>query len=316
MLNDLYFYQYRICCYNDYMKDPVHLIARMPEGHYVVAISGGVDSMVLLDMLAGQTKCTFVVAHVDHGIRSDSYQDYVLVQEAARQYRQKFYGCRVSLGSAASEAIARKVRYDFLLSVQQREGADGIITAHHQDDMVESVILQIARGTYRKGLSPLGNQNIVRPLLVYTKEQLKTYATNQAIKWREDSTNSDMAYTRNRLRASISASDSNAVARADLLEITQNMAIQNRSIDSEFLQLEAWLLDSDAIVRWKFAQLPHAVSMDYVAFYLRSRGVQFDSRLLEKLVVALKVQKPHSFVSIGVKTFIEISPKTAQLLVQ
>jgi tRNA(Ile)-lysidine synthase len=298
------------------MKAATKVIASVPKGHYVVAISGGVDSMVLLDMLVRQTTCTFVVAHVDHGIRPDSLQDYLLVQNTARHYKRRFYGCRVSLGAAASEAIARKVRYDFLLSVQQREGADGLMTAHHQDDMVESVILQVARGTYRKGLSPLRHQNIVRPLLTYTKEQLKTYATDHAIKWREDSTNSDTTYTRNRLRVSLSNDNSNKAAHTELLDITQTMSIQNQTIDKELLRLESWLLESDAIVRWKFAQLPHAVARDYVAFYLRNRGVQFDSKLIEKIAVALKVQKPHSRVSIGVKTFLEISSKTAQLLVQ
>lgn len=293
-------------------------ISEISAGHYVAAISGGVDSMVLLHLLAKAPHLTIAVAHMNHGIRADSAADYTLVQQTAALYGLPFYGAQIALGKSASEATARTVRYDFLYAVQKRTGSAGIITAHHQDDLIETIILQVRRGTYRQGLSPLSNTCVTRPFLSSTKAEIIEYAQAHSITWHEDSTNASALYARNKLRKQMQQNKSHgtSVARQKLLATHRVMQAQNAAINRELLALDSWLRTDLAIDRQKFALLPHIVARDYVAFFLKGQGIQYDSRYLEQLVVALKVQKPQSRVSVGVGGFVEITQKTAQLLVQ
>ena len=123
----------------------------LAPGTYIVAVSGGVDSIVLLDLLANQEKAKLIVAHFDHGIRNDSRDDRMFVQDLAVRYELPFVYDVGNLGQGASEAKAREARYTFLRGVRQAAGARSIITAHHEDDVLETAILNIMRGTGRKG---------------------------------------------------------------------------------------------------------------------------------------------------------------------
>ncbi|QQS18837.1 hypothetical protein IPL68_02130 [Candidatus Saccharibacteria bacterium] len=87
------------------------------------------------------------MAHFDHGIRPDSVEDRKLVQKLAKQYGLPFVYDRAELGAGASEAVAREARYAFLSRVKEAVGADAIITAHHEDDVLETIIINWLRGT-------------------------------------------------------------------------------------------------------------------------------------------------------------------------
>lgn len=168
---------------------------------YIVAVSGGVDSMVLLDMLVREGSHELIVAHFDHGIRTDSHKDAQFVQEIAEKYGLPFEKRREVLGKEASEALARERRYAFLRSVAAKYEAK-IITAHHLDDVVETVAINITRGTGWRGLAVM-DTDIVRPLVDTEKKELIAYANRRAIEWREDATNSSNVYLRNALRRRI-----------------------------------------------------------------------------------------------------------------
>lgn len=174
---------------------------KIKPGTYVVAVSGGVDSVVLLHQLSNQSKLKLVVAHFDHEIRPDSEDDRRFVQALAKRQGVSFEYEEGKLGSKVSEADARQKRYDFLERVRKKYRADAIVTAHHQDDVIETAIINILRGTYRKGLSSLrSNRAVVRPLLSSTKQQLYDYARHHKLKWHEDPTNTDTQYLRNYIR--------------------------------------------------------------------------------------------------------------------
>jgi tRNA(Ile)-lysidine synthetase-like protein len=128
---------------------------QLPKGRYVVAVSGGVDSVVLLDALSKLPNLELVVAHLDHGIREDSIEDRRFVASLAASYGLVFEYGEGRLGSGASEATAREARYNFLRGVKMKHDAKAIITAHHQDDLIETAILNMLRGTGRKGLTSL-----------------------------------------------------------------------------------------------------------------------------------------------------------------
>ena len=131
------------------------------------------------------------VAHYDHGIRSDSAEDRRLVQALAREYGLPFVYHSGRLGTGASEAVARQARYGFLHAVRRASAAQAVITAHHQDDVLETAILNLLRGTGRRGLGSLKSTDVVkRPLMAVSKNELLRYAEREGLRWREDSTNS------------------------------------------------------------------------------------------------------------------------------
>lgn len=167
---------------------------------YLVAVSGGIDSVVLLDMLARFKQNKLIVAHFDHGIRSDSGNDARFVEGLARQYQLPFVSRREELGERASEELARIRRYAFLRAEAKKHDAV-IVTAHHANDIIESIAINLQRGTGWRGLAVLNSRDILRPLLGFTKDELRDYALINRLEWVEDSTNASDRYLRNRLRA-------------------------------------------------------------------------------------------------------------------
>lgn len=166
----------------------------------IAAISGGIDSVVMLDKLVkSENKEQIVVAHFNHGIRHDSDLDERFVGNLAKSYGLRFETKKENLGPDASENYARARRYHFLKDVAARYGGE-IYTAHHADDLVESVIINLLRGTGWRGLVPLDNAAINRPLLSASKTDIKKYALENGLAWREDSTNLSDDYLRNRVR--------------------------------------------------------------------------------------------------------------------
>lgn len=174
---------------------------------YLVAVSGGVDSVVLLDMMVKKYGKTAVcVGHFDHGIRGEaSAADARFVQ---RLCEQKYnIRCNIGygdLGRAASEAAARSARYTFLRALAKDNNAC-IMTAHHQDDLIETIALNIQRGTGWRGLAVMGDQTIERPLLSMPKQALYHYALLHELEWVEDETNQTNIYARNRIRRQLAA---------------------------------------------------------------------------------------------------------------
>lgn len=258
-------------------------------GHYVVAVSGGVDSMALLHILAQQSDLKLVVAHLDHGIRNDSAEDRKLVQKTAEKLDIPFIYHEARLGFETSEATARKVRYDFLHKVAKDNNADGIITAHHQDDVIETAIINMLRGTGRKGLTSLGsNPDVHRPLLNVSKSDLIAYAKDQGLVWREDSTNADEKYLRNYVRHSL-VSKLDTPARLALISNLENMHNVNDELDTLLVKHLQTQSVNGAIDRQWFNHLPHNVSKEMMATWLRLNDIRdFDSKTLERLVVAAK----------------------------
>lgn len=173
-----------------------------PEpGTYVIGVSGGVDSVSLLDMLSSQTGIELIVAHFDHGMRPDSHGDEQFVAGLAKRYGLSYISERQDLGLGASEATARQARYEFLRRVQSKYTAEKIITAHHADDVVETMVINLIRGTGWRGLCSLKDtEKVIRPLLSLSKADIFSYATEHHLKWREDPTNAEQTHLRNAIR--------------------------------------------------------------------------------------------------------------------
>ena len=285
----------------------------MKPGIYVVAVSGGVDSVVLLDLLAKNPELKLVVAHFDHGIRSDSTEDRKFVEQLVRKYGLPFEYAKGKLGPKPSEALARKKRYEFLRSVQKKYQAQAIITAHHQDDLLETAIINLLRGTGRRGLSSLkSTDEIKRPLLNFTKQQLIDYAKKNNLTWYEDSTNQDETYLRNWVRHQILPKLS-ADQRSNLLGSIEKTTGLNKSIEQTINQLMAAKLANRELDRSWFNQLPHDVAKEIMVAWLRQNDLQFDRQRIKQLVIAAKTYRPGKAANISKTIVLKISKKNLAL---
>jgi tRNA(Ile)-lysidine synthetase-like protein len=266
-------------------------LASLAPCKYIVAVSGGVDSMVLLDVLTGQTGLELIVAHFNHGIRDDADEDEQLVRETAATKNLPYIYDKVRLGASASEDAARKARYDFLRRVAKDQHAT-IITAHHQDDLLETTILNLLRGTGRRGLSSLQSSEVMRPLLDISKEEILAYARAHSLAWREDSTNADERYARNYVRQKI-APRLGAEGRQRLLEIIAQSKMLNDEIEANLGGVLAAQPSANELQRSWFAALPYNVSCEVMAAFLRTHGIRdFTARDIHRLVIAAKTFTP------------------------
>lgn len=275
-------------------------------GKYVAAVSGGVDSVVLLDLLSRQPGLELVVAHFDHGIRDESAHDRKFVQKTAEKYGLDFEYAEGRLGAKASEARAREVRYEFLRKTLNKYGARAIVTAHHQDDVLETAILNMLRGTGRKGLTSLKDTDeIKRPLLNVTKSEIIEYANRHGLKWREDSTNSQENYLRNYVRHKILPRFKPADKKG-LLSMLSSMEDTNRKLDTVLTEVIGQA--GGGLDRKLFNNLPHDVAREVMASWLRANDIRnFDRGTIERLVVVAKTgAKGKKFPVIG-GAFLEVN---------
>ena len=177
----------------------------------LVSVSGGADSVALLDLAVREARSRrwrLHVLHVDHGWRPDSGDDARFVRELARSLGLPSSGYRIrqdawdrsALGSR--EATARALRRRAARRLATRIGARAVLLGHNRDDQVETILLQLLRGTGLRGLvgMPPRRGIWVRPLLEVGREELREYLRRRQIDWREDSSNQDLRYLRNRLR--------------------------------------------------------------------------------------------------------------------
>lgn len=268
-------------------------------GTYVVAVSGGVDSMVLLDILRQRPGIKLVVAHYDHGIRKDSQVDRKLVQKVAKKHGLMFVHLEGKLGIKTSEAKARAARYAFLNNVKQASGAKAIITAHHQDDVLETAILNMLRGSGRRGLTSLRSvEGLVRPLVDYSKQQLRDYAEEHSLLWREDESNTDTTYVRNYVRANVLPKFSEG-QRAQLVILLERLRDLNDELDARLVDLLHTQPALNQLDRAWFIHLPHDIAKEVTLAWLRRHNARdVTKKTIERLVVGMKTAKYGQYIDV------------------
>lgn len=279
-------------------------------GKYILAVSGGVDSVTLLDVSSNLKDVDLVVAHFDHGIRADSKKDRLFVEELAKKYNLPFEYANGNLGPNTSEDSARQARYKFLLDTAKKHNADAVITAHHQDDVIETMIMNIMRGTKRKGLSSLvSTQKIVRPMLGMSKQEILSYAKKHNLKWQEDETNSDEKYLRNWVRKNVLPKLSEP-QRKKLIVIYEESQQNNQEIED----ILSNLISEKELDKTLLQKLSHAEATELVAHWLRENGLrEFNSKQIEKIVVNAKTLPIGKKSQIGKGFSIKFKQKTLEL---
>lgn len=188
-----------------------HLSAQFPflqKAKLLIAVSGGLDSMVLLDLIS-KTNIEFAVAHCNfqlRGVESDEDENFVksyCEANSIQGFFQKFDTQQfVEDEKLSIQVAARKLRYEWFYELLAKENFDFVATAHHLDDQLETFLIHFSRGTGLDGLTgiPTQNDKIIRPLLIFSRAEIETFANENNLKWREDSSNASDKYVRNKIR--------------------------------------------------------------------------------------------------------------------
>ena len=181
--------------------------AEVPRGaRILVACSGGLDSQVLLDVLAhlSRTKRVELFAHgVDHGLRVDATEELALAARLSQSRGVPFSTSRVEVASGSNlQARARKARWTALETAASRAGAAFVATGHHADDRAETVLIRLVRGAPLQGLAvlPVRSKNRLRPLIEARKSELVAHAASRNIPFADDPSNRDRRHLRVRVR--------------------------------------------------------------------------------------------------------------------
>jgi len=187
--------------------------ALFPTGSKVLAAcSGGSDSLTLVDLLAGLRKhldFSLSVAHFDHGLRgAESGRDAEYVRVFCQERGLRFFvgtadlKLEISRVGGSMEEVARNFRYGFLRQVAADLGGAWIATGHHREDQVETLLLNLIRGSGSRGLGAMRvrQADVIRPLLCLTRSEIETYCRQQKLNPQEDSSNANVEIFRNRLR--------------------------------------------------------------------------------------------------------------------
>ena len=175
-----------------------------PGERILIGVSGGLDSIVLLH-LALDVELKPVVAHANYHLRgNESDEDEIFVKQTCEGLNVPFHSKSFEVDNVRGnlQAEARKLRYSWFASLLDETDSRYIFTAHHLDDRLETFFINFMRGTGLKGLKSIPERNVrvIRPLLRFRKFQLKKYALEKALNWREDSSNFKDVYQRNRVR--------------------------------------------------------------------------------------------------------------------
>ncbi len=198
------------------------------SGPILVAVSGGPDSLALLDLLAearSSMGLTISVGHVDHGISPDSDRVAERVREVAAGYRVPFNSYQVRLGPAAGETTARAARHAALEALRAEVSARWVALGHSADDQAETVLMRLLRGSGPAGLAGMASVSghLLRPLLPFARAELAEYLAERRIEWWDDPANRDLRHDRAWLRHEVIPA-----LRQRLPELPRNLIVAAR----------------------------------------------------------------------------------------
>jgi len=189
-----------------FKKQLENLIPFPENQHYLLAVSGGADSMVLAHIF-NNLGLNFQIAHVNYKLRGeDSNEDQKVVEDFCCENKIKFHLYEVSeVDNKPENSIqlwARELRYHFFKQIQEKENLEFLVTAHHLNDQLETFIINLSKASGIKGLSgiPANDHKILRPLLHFSKDEIYDFAKKHKIEYREDLSNKKSDYLRNKIR--------------------------------------------------------------------------------------------------------------------
>lgn len=275
----------------------------------ILAISGGVDSMVMLDLMCKKFPSQdLIVAHFDHNARPSSSTDREFVQKYCQKHGLEFVTeiAPEVKKKRLSEVEARNMRYAFLQRVSREHEDAPIYTAQHLDDLVESIAINLIRGTGWRGLAVMNRSNLVRPLLdgkIYDRQDVLRYASKNNISFRQDPTNSEDDYLRNRLRPLVL--ELPRTTKEKLLELRNQQCQLTENLKGEITTLSP---DSTALPRQLFRTLPDTVALELLRQITEERyGLLCTRPQLEDFLQAIRSYKPGKQFNLPNNQLVKIS---------
>ena len=269
----------------------------------ILAVSGGVDSMALL---ATYAHADIIVAHIDHGTRKSSANDADFVRRKCQELRVKFYETKLGLGEGVSEELARKKRYEFLKTIQEKEGGT-ICTAHHLDDVLESIAINLIRGTGWRGLTPFYDDELVRPLIISRmwKRDVLKFAGEQNICFRQDPTNYEADYLRNRVREKMTELDE--TARTDIIELFEKQNKLRGKIEKLVTELaKQTVVGKNFHKKELFLTADEKVALEVLREICLMHGFSLTRKKLGDFLLAIKTYAPHKRFNLPKNHFVTI----------
>ena len=269
----------------------------------ILAVSGGVDSMALLAMYA---HADIIVAHVDHGTRKSSAEDANFVRQKCQEMGVKFYETKLGLGEGVSEELARKKRYEFLKTIQEKEGGT-LCTAHHLDDVLESIAINLIRGTGWRGLTPFYDDELVRPFIISKmwKCDVLKFAGRHAVHYRQDPTNHETNYLRNRVREKMTELDE--TTRADIIELFEKQNELRRKIEKLVTELaKQTVVGKNFHKKHLFLAADETVALEVLREICLMHGYSLTRKQLGDFLLAIKTYAPHKKFNLPKNHFVTI----------
>ncbi len=273
-----------------------------PDERILVGVSGGMDSVVLLDVL-GMLGFECEVVHINYHLREqESAADEALVRELCLQRKLNLQIRHIYARTHAADTrysvqmVARDLRYAAFTEIALQQRLSVVTVAHHMDDQAESLLLNLNRGTGPEGLAvmrpvrPLTeNVNLVRPLMGESRASIQAYATARKLEWREDRSNKDTKYLRSRLRASVMPSlNAETLARSARLVAEWVDEVIRPMIDRSFSEASSGQSLSIAYLK----QLPNVLARRLVIEGLRTwlPGSPANEALAERILALVNSQ--------------------------
>jgi len=255
--------------YNTFLKHIQKNSLISKNDKVLIAFSGGKDSVVLLDLLS-KFNISIAIAHIDHQIRENSYKDALFSKNISQKYNIPYFEEKINLKGLNSniEAIAREERYNALIKIAKGNNYNKIVTAHTKSDNIENFFIRLYRGTSLDGLGgikEIKDNIIVRPLLIFTSQEIKDYIINNRLSNIEDDSNKDIRFLRNRVRneiiPSIELEDYSILKNIN--NLTQQIKLENDFMNQEVLKIiknDFFIFDNIIFTkRDKFNQLHLAI---------------------------------------------------------
>lgn len=269
----------------------------------ILAVSGGVDSMALLAMYK---QADIVVVHVDHGTRKSSAEDADFVRRKCQELGVKFYETKLELGEGVSEELARKKRYEFLKTIQEKEGGT-LCTAHHLDDVLESIAINLIRGTEWRGLTPFYDDELVRPFIISRmwKRNVLKFAGRHAVHYRQDPTNHETNYLRNRVREKMAELDE--ATRVDIINLFEKQNELRGKIEKLVTELaKQTVVGKNFHKKELFLTADERVTLEVLREICLMRGYSLTRKQLADFLSAIKTYAPHKKFNLPKNHFVTI----------
>ena len=271
----------------------------------VVGVSGGIDSMVLLNVLYN-LGYKLVIAHVNHNVRVESKDELIFVSNYAKDRNIPFESTVLEkINGVNFQDEARRLRYEFFFDVARKYNATKIATAHHLDDLLETVLMRISRGSNLYGyggIKPIiyyGGISLVRPLLCVNRQEIKKYQEENNIPFMEDASNSKDKYTRNRYRHNVVPIlvEENPNIYQNILRYSKQMYQAFDYIRKESKAL--YVKNKGEIYNEEFLNLDDAIKLDYISYILEQNNIPCSYNKILLIRNMIVNRSPNGVVSIS-----------------